>query len=159
MRLYMTIFGLEKLISLKRVVTLTCLILTSVSCGIVMQDPNTQYERFRLNAESNRMHQVLREDMQNMWVSLKKIVRLESEALPDHERSRSGILDELDNLKNYAELLSAENSIYNYKFREPYMRSFIHDVEMAKEFASEKSPDFEPSANLIYSCQFCHVNN
>jgi hypothetical protein len=136
----------------------SALAVAMAGCGVLVREPDSLIERFELKEENSYQHSIMREDMHDMWASLKNIVLTDGDDATDSQKQRM-IIGELNSISHLAELLEAENSIYNYKFTAPYMSSFLHDVDMAIQYASKEPPDFTPSTNLINSCQFCHINN
>jgi hypothetical protein len=104
-----------------------------------------------------RYHEgAFRADMLKMTDSLRTILVVAVDDKLETDEQRTHILTELDTLQELASAIDDDGEVYSYTNRNPYMGSFLHDIDMAREFASDTPPNFEPSRKLINSCLFCH---
>ncbi len=99
---------------------------------------------------------LLREDMHSMANSVRMLLALNHMNEINIEERKKRVLRQLLILEGTARIIDEDAEIYNYSVKNLYMGSFLHDVDMAREFALMDPPDFEPSAGLIKSCLLCH---
>ena len=101
---------------------------------------------------------LLREDMRAMTISVRKLLVLDAQSeVSDEERHRK-VMRELDNLEGTARIVQEDGELISYSLLYPYLGSFLHDVSMAREFALQNPPNYQPATWLIKSCLFCHKN-
>jgi len=131
---------------------------TLIGCMYADIHSDHQGSRTKLIKAENQHDSHLATDMQSMFRSATALMSLETDGGITEEERLSRIMRELDNLDDTARILKNGREITNYSLTSLYMGSFLHDVQMAKEFATLSPPDFEPAYGLIRSCQYCHDN-
>ncbi len=121
------------------------------ACAIITDIPQTHPVQMNHNS-------LLNEDMRYMLTSIRNLMLLSIDTgLTDSER-QDRVLRELDLLNSTARILKDGEELYGYSVADPYLGSFIHDISMAKEFALQSPPDYEPAIGLRKSCLMCHEN-
>lgn len=99
---------------------------------------------------------LLREDMRAMTISVRKLLVLDAQSEVSEEERHRQVMRELDNLEGTARVVQEDGEISNYSLLNPYLGSFLHDISMAREFALQSPPNYQPATWLIKSCLFCH---
>ncbi len=98
----------------------------------------------------------LADDMNSMMQGVTNLITLETDESISDTRRHVRIMRELKMLENAAKVIKDGTEISGYTTTNPYMGAFLHDIQMAKEFACFTPPDYQPAASLIKSCVHCH---
>jgi hypothetical protein len=116
-------------------------------------------DHIEADPERDFYHQsLLREDMRAMTISVRKLLVLDSQKEVSAKDRHRQVMRELDNLEGIARIIDEDEELVGYSLSRPYLGAFLHDVSMAREFALQDPPDYQPATWLIKSCLFCHKN-
>lgn len=143
----------------KPLVIISCLLVLS-SCVLTP----SQEERSKISAAGFNNRTVyahsgqLADDMRSMMQGVTNLMTIETDKTISDTRRHVRIIRELAMLENAAKVIKDGTEISGYSTTNPYMGSFLHDIQMAKEFAELTPPDYQPATSLIKSCVYCHKN-
>ena len=143
----------------KPLLVFSCLLVLS-SCVLTP----SQQERSNINAAGFNNRTVyahsgqLADDMRSMMQGVTNLMSIETDKSISDTHRHLRIMRELAMLENAAKVIKDGTEISGYSSTNPYMGAFLHDIQMAKEFAELTPPDYQPATSLIKSCVYCHQN-
>lgn len=98
----------------------------------------------------------LHDAMQDMADRIAVIALLSVDSNLHIEKKRNRIIPLLDEIQTIASDIDGNGAVTNFSVVNRYMGSFLYDVSLAKQFASQQPPNLVPAERLIKSCLSCH---
>lgn len=121
--------------------------------------PGSTHGQVYRGVKIENYHQRLTADqMREMAESIDELVLINTMIdLNRIEEHQTKALDELKTLERIAGSVNDNADIYDDTGLEPFMESLLRDIAIARELVIQIPPNFQPAAELIYSCSSCHT--
>lgn len=133
---------------------------TATALSIIVVSACVAYQPDSNNLVQQNVHVLGKEkvsgSMQLMGDHLFNLTAMTTSSDVDDQALNRAVRRELGIIKGIAKGLGGSGQITNYSVISRYMGSFIHDVQVAEEFASRNPPNYVPANRLIKSCLSCH---
>ena len=97
--------------------------------------------------------------MQKMAISIDKIHQLLDTATITSDGRKSGVIEELDKIKQATDGLAASGIVSNHRVITDNIGAFRQELRMARQAVDTSAPDYTPTSKLVAQCLDCHVKN